>query len=323
VSATRKAVSVIVPVRNDAAGLQRCLASVREASPPAVAVEVIVVDNGSTDGSAEIARQAGSTVIVKPGERVSALRNAGAAVASGDILAFVDADHELDPGWLRSLLTLFEDPAVSAAGAPYSSPQSPTWVQRAYDALRCHPAERQDVDWLASGNLAIRRSVFESVGGFDRNLEACEDVDLCRRLRARGARLVSDPKLRSIHHGDPQTLRQLFVSELWRGRNNLQVSLRERPTLRSTVSVAIPVFQLTALVASPLVALSKGTPVPLLIGLGAFLAPSAARVAMMRSRAPLPVLNASRFAVVFDSARALALVLRKGHRRAVPQQSEQ
>src|SRR5205814_5569345 len=88
------------------------------------------------------------------------------------------------------------------------------------------------------------RSPFEAVGAFDVSLETCEDVDLCNRLRAAGYRIVSDSRLRNIHHGDPRTLWDLFEGEIWRGRDNLRVSLRGPFTWRALPGVLIPVVNL-------------------------------------------------------------------------------
>ena len=81
----------IVPVRNDAARLARCLAAITRTAGPLT--DIVVVDNGSTDESAAVARRAGAQVLVVPDASVAALRNRGAATATGEVLAFVDADR--------------------------------------------------------------------------------------------------------------------------------------------------------------------------------------------------------------------------------------
>src|ERR1043165_31145 len=76
-------VSILIPVLNDAAGLSRCLDSIRANTYPAALVEIVVADNGSVDASGEVARRAGATVVRLPGVSVAAARNRIAAVASG------------------------------------------------------------------------------------------------------------------------------------------------------------------------------------------------------------------------------------------------
>src|SRR5262245_20579621 len=95
-------VSFVVPVRNDAAGLAKCLRSIRANEQESGAIDIVVIDNGSVDGSSEVARQLGARVRVVTNARVAELRNHGARHASGDVLAFVDADHEISPDWLAA-----------------------------------------------------------------------------------------------------------------------------------------------------------------------------------------------------------------------------
>jgi hypothetical protein len=247
--ATAPPISFVIPVRNDARRLRTCLDAITRAAAVGTS-EVIVVDNGSDDGSDQVGRDAGAIVLSVPEGSVGQLRNRGAAIARGPALAFVDADNEIAPGWVSAALeNLGRDPSIVAAGAPYSAPLGGNWVQRAYDSLRSHQRGVVDTEWLGSGNLVIRRQTFERIGGFDGTLQTCEDVDLCRRVRALGLRLVADSRMRSIHHGDPQTLRAVFFGELWRGRDNLRVSVRPPVTLRVLASLAVSALQLVSLIA--------------------------------------------------------------------------
>ncbi|MGH7855711.1 MAG: glycosyltransferase, partial [Candidatus Binatia bacterium] len=131
-TAGARRLSFVVPVRNDAEGLRRCLASLSKSDFPRERMETIVADNGSVDDSQGVAREMGAIVLELPGKRVAGLRNEGATRATGEILAFVDADQEIDPMWARCALEALEEPGVAAAGAPYSPPPAPTWVQRIY-----------------------------------------------------------------------------------------------------------------------------------------------------------------------------------------------
>ena len=307
--------SFVVPVRNDAARLARCLRSI-EVATQGIPAEIIVIDNGSTDTSPEVARAAGCQVLIVPQERVGALRNRGAAVAKGEFLAFVDADHELGAGWARAALAVMIETACSAAGSPCLPPSNATWVQRSYNGFRDHGRERHVVDWLGSGNMIVRRRMFENVGGFDAGLEACEDVDLCRRIREAGGSIVSDPKLENIHHGDPASLSALFMGELWRGRNNMRVTLRERPTLRNLPSLVIPMVQL-ALFGSAVVAVATGYLLLATASAAAIFGLSLARATRVRRRTMAPVVQATAVAVTYDAARALALLLNTPTRRVI------
>lgn len=308
----------IVPVRNDVVALTRCLQSIRRHVDRATA-RVVVVDNGSCDNSAEAAQRLGADVLHLPELNVGALRNRGAASTRGDALAFVDADHELGPGWLDAALETLGRPEVAAVGAPYSPPPSPTWVQRMYDAFRDHRPGVRSVAWLGAGNLVVRASAFHEVGGFDESLAACEDVDLCQRLSRRGFTVACDPRMASIHHGDPRTLKALFKSELWRGRDNLRVTLRGPLTPASLPSIFIPAIDLIALGVIAVGMLVQSFTLPS-IALVVAIALSSLRAAKLYSRlhprSAADLVRAFLVAAVYDCARALALVTRVGHRRA-------
>ncbi|MGH7819528.1 MAG: hypothetical protein ACREQ9_07135, partial [Candidatus Binatia bacterium] len=224
-------------------------------------------------------------------------------------------------GWIRSIVEDLGEPAVAAAGAPYEPPHGATWVQRVYDSLRDHRPGRRDVRWLGSGNLAVVRSRFVEVGGFSEALATCEDVDLCFRLRERGFRILSDSRVRSVHHGDPRTIGELFRSELWRGRSNLAVSLRSRPRAGDLPSILMPIGFLGSLA---LVALGIAT-TPFggaswaaagLAGIGVVTGLRTARM-VANSAAPPPagILRVLVVAAVYEAARALALVIDVRHRR--------
>ncbi|HUQ87449.1 MAG TPA: glycosyltransferase [Vicinamibacterales bacterium] len=312
----RPLVSFVIPVKNDAARLRRCLESILNNDHPRELIEMIVIDNGSTDGSGRVARECGAVVLQCSQGSVAELRNRGARAALGTILAFVDADHEIDPHWISTAIEVLSTPNVVATGAPYIAEPSANWVQQQYDGLRDRPATREDVTWLGSGNLAVVRAAFQSIGGFNADLTACEDVDFCNRLIARGYRIVADPALRSVHFGDPRTLKALFFGELWRGRDNIRVTVRGPRTFRNFRSALIPAGQLLALTGC-IIALAMGWRWPAVAALLVALAPAAARAAMILRRKLRPTISgaaqAFAVAVVFDAARALALVARATH----------
>src|SRR5262245_25401524 len=106
--------SVVIPVKNDATRLRACLASIATVAGSA-SPEVIVADNGSSDDSPAVASAAGARVMTVPDVPVGELRNIAARSASGAVLAFIDADHELKPGWFEAATDTFRDPSVAAA----------------------------------------------------------------------------------------------------------------------------------------------------------------------------------------------------------------
>lgn len=310
-------VSFVIPVRNAARALDRCLLSI--ASSVDDTVEIIVVDNGSTDDSVAVAARHGARVLAEPSRRVGGLRNAGAREAKGSILAFVDADHELAGGWLEACRNAFHDPAVGAAGRLCDPPNPGTWVQRSYACLRNRTPLMSLVDWLGAGNLAVRRDAFEQAGGFDESLEACEDVDLCRSLRSCGWHLLNVPGMGSIHYGDPERLGQVFRGELWRGRNNFRVTLRGPVSVRDLPSVLMPIALLALLVSIvPLTLALPWTgivPLALTVLIAAGIIGLRAVVMAVRGgvRSPLQWAACVAVAASYEAGRALAPLSRASH----------
>ena len=316
-------VSFVIPVKNDATRLRRCLGSIGR-SQAADRSEILVIDNGSTDDSVAVARAAGAHVIVVPEGRVAQLRNEGSAAARGDLLAFVDADHELGPGWLSAAVETMQPRDVGAAGALYLAPPDGTWVQRMYGALRGRTVGQSEARWLGSGNLVVRRSAFEALGGFDVTLESCEDVDFCERLRAAGWRLLADERLVSIHHGDPASLIKLFRAERWRGRDNLRIMMRHGLTPRDVPSVLAPIVIASSAVVAVLavIAIAFARPpaiVALITAVVAILGLCGVRglrvAASGRARTIPAFVQAMTVGATYELARAAAIVSRASHHR--------
>lgn len=314
----RPSISFVVPVRNDAERLRACLARIRESTPTGIGIEIVVADNGSTDASPRVARNAGARLLELPGLRVGELRNRAARAATGDILAFVDADNEIQSEWIDAAIDALSSRSIAAVGAPYHAPSPGTWVQRCYDRLRKHPTSREPAEWLGSGNMAVRRAAFEEVGGFDVDLETCEDVDLCRKLRAAGYALVADHRMKNVHHGDPSTLGQVFSGELWRGRDNVRVSLRRPVSGRTLASAVLPVANLVAFVTvliGPVVGGDVALGLSLTAGLFLLLVIGLRASAMARDARAADWLRACAVAAAYEAGRALALTGWFGYRR--------
>ena len=312
--------SIVIPARNAAADLERCLRAInRSVAVAATEVDVIVADNGSRDETTDVARRQDARVLHVPDVAVSAVRNRAVQALETPIVAFVDADQEVSAGWVEAAVLGLSIQDIDAVGAEYRSPPSPTWVQRAYDALRRRPSGRCEATWLPCGNLVVRRDVFLAVGGFDETLETCEDVDLCRRFHAAGRRVVAEPDLVSVHHGDPRTLWALFRGEMWRGRDNLRVTLRSPRDLRSIASALQLLMTVAAAVATLAVSLVwPHLAVPSVAAFVAFLLlasmPRSLQMwSRMRPRSIAAFFQTAAVALTFDAARAVALLTRATH----------
>jgi len=234
-------VSIIIPAFNEIRRLPACLESIKRLDYPRELTEVIVIDNGSTDGTCDMAEKSGATVLVDKTKNVSGLRNLGALKATGDILGFVDADCTVSRDWLNRAVVYFEKTDIAAWGSPPSVPLGATWVQRAWYLVRKKDREIQDVNWLESMNLFVRRDQFLSIGGFNENLVTCEDADFSFRI-AKYGRIVSDSRIAAVHLGEASTVREFLKKEVWRGQGNLRGLFSHGLLLRELLSFSIPIY---------------------------------------------------------------------------------
>jgi GT2 family glycosyltransferase len=184
--------SVVVCTYNGSATLRECLEGLTRLEYPDF--EVIVVDNGSTDNSAEIASEFPFRLIQTGQTGLSAARNAGLDAATGDVVAYIDDDAYPDPFWLHYLAEVFRDPNCAAAGGPNLPPPDDGWLADCIADSPGGPAHvlltDRDAEHLPGCNLAIRADRLREIGGFDKIFRtAGDDVDVCWRLSDRGWRL--------------------------------------------------------------------------------------------------------------------------------------
>lgn len=193
-------IAFIVPAHDEAPLIGACLDAIRAAAAGR-AHEVVVVDDASTDGTADVARSRGARVLPVSHRHIAATRNAGARASRGDVLVFVDADTRID----RALL----DDAMDALGAGAAGGgcavrfDAARWHERAFTALLMRVFRATGI---APGCfLFCTRAAFDAAGGFDERLYAAEDVALSRALAKRGRFVIlrrhattSDRKLRTF-----------------------------------------------------------------------------------------------------------------------------
>lgn len=195
-------ISIIVPVYNGERFLRRGLEPLIRSG-----YEVIVVDDCSTDKSAEISRQMGATVLHMPRQSgPAAARNQGAQVARGEILFFVDADVVLQSDSLERVADNFvKNPDIAAVFGSYDDdPAEVNFVSQYKNLLHHFVHQHSSIDavtfWAGCG--AVRREVFLAVGGFNSDQyprPAIEDIELGYRMRARGYRILLDKQLQAKH----------------------------------------------------------------------------------------------------------------------------
>ncbi|KPK00673.1 MAG: hypothetical protein AMK71_08060 [Nitrospira bacterium SG8_35_4] len=234
-------VTVIIPAKNEEACIGNCIESINRNEYPSERYEVIVVDNGSSDSTVSIAKSHGAEVAIKPGVNVSALRNLGASMAKGSVLAFIDADCTVASDWLAEAEKYFKRDDVVCFGSTPGIPDNPTWVQRTWALARLKKEEEVETAWLESMNMFVKKEFLQKIGGFNERLETCEDVDISYRL-SRYGRIISDTNIRAVHHGEARDIREFFVKEKWRGKGNYPGIFAHALRIDEMPSVILPFY---------------------------------------------------------------------------------
>ena len=223
-------VTVVIPVRDGAAVIGACLDAIasQRAAPP---YDIVVVDNGSSDGTASIVcgHPAGARLVSEPRPGSYAARNTGIAAATGQIVAFTDADCTPDPGWLAAACAAIDTGADIIGGriAMHRSPR-PTVAER-YD--RAVYLRQEDLvlhhGWAVTANLVVRRSVFDVVGCFDATLPSGGDREFCLRAAAAGYPVAYAADVMVGHR--PRTR----MREIWRVNRRIGSGFRRSLDVRA------------------------------------------------------------------------------------------
>jgi glycosyltransferase involved in cell wall biosynthesis len=309
-------VSVVIPALNEERFLGRCLESLTRLEFPQDALEVIVVDNGSTDGTLTIAHSFAQLlnlkILEKKGASIAALRNLGAAASTGDLLAFLDADCMVPSCWLTAASEVARTPGWGVVGAPYLIPDDSSWVARIWYRHQ-HRQMRGEVPFVGACNLIISRRAFAQTGGFDPTLETNEDYEFCRRVAANGLSIVTFPPAAVVHLGNPQSLASFFRRERWHGKHVFRVFLRSLSKLPNARAVAYALYTLVCVIGAAgggIEAMLGGSPLLLTCSLTALLgAPLILSLrATISSRAWSDVLPLAVLFFTYGIARALCLL---------------
>ena len=196
-------ISVVVCTYNGSRTLRECLAGLRDLDYPDY--EVIVIDDGSTDGSAAIARQFPCRLVSTENRGLSRARNSGLELATGSIVAYIDDDAYPDPHWLRHLATAFRHSTHAGMGGPNLPPPGDGWIAECVASAPGNPVHilvsDHEAEHVPGCNMAFRKAALEAIGGFDPQFRvAGDDVDLCWRLTDAGFTLGFSPAAVVWHH---------------------------------------------------------------------------------------------------------------------------
>ena len=212
--------SVVVPAYNAASDLSQCLASLAASTVPPL--ECIVVDDGSTDDSVNIATEHGAKVLSTNGRCGPArARNLGAKAAQGEIVIFLDADVCVYPDTISKIIAEFmSDPELDAVMGSYDrSPSAQNFMSLYRNLMHSfvhhHSSRKATTFWSGCG--AIRRQVFLDAGGFDENhyhAPAIEDIELGYRLARANRKLALNPDIQ-VKHLKSWSLRKVIETDFY------------------------------------------------------------------------------------------------------------
>jgi len=221
--------SIIIPAYNSEGTIKLCLNSILRNKFIRNQYEIIVIDNFSKDNTPKVLQKFNVKVIRSKGN-VPELRNLGAKHAQGKVLAFLDSDCEVANNWLEIAYKQFkkDNTTIGCVGNYYSLPSKFSWIAK----IRTKTSREKNADWFPGGNLFISKDRFNEMDGFDKDLNLCEDQDICLRLAKKGYRIIKDPKLLCIHYGMPSNTLDFIKKETWHKMNLLKLCRKHDYTKR-------------------------------------------------------------------------------------------
>lgn len=242
-------VSIIIPTFNGASRIANCLEALLPQTA-AIDAEILVVDDGSTDGTAGVVSRYSSVRLVSQANAgPAAARNRGALEAKGSIILFTDDDCVPTSDWLAAMTQPFEDPAMVGVKGAYRTRQKALvarFVQADYEDRYRLMATLPEIDFIDTYAAAFRRDRFLEMNGYDTSFPvACaEDIELSYRMSERGWKMKFVPTA-IVYHTHPATLWQYLKKKykfaFWR-----MLALRKNPkkTLKDSHTPQIMKFQL-------------------------------------------------------------------------------
>jgi glycosyltransferase involved in cell wall biosynthesis len=231
--------SVVIAALNNEATIGRTLSSVSSNKFPKDNFEVILVDNGSTDNTVQVAKRYPVKIYSYAKRGQGAARNFGVTKARGEIICFTDSDVVVAEDWLERISDFFRNhPYADGVGGPIFAPlrEHVNDLQKLEGELyakthdfpkcmmKCEFREKRNA--LYSANCAYRRNVLVSSGGFDESGLDAVDIDLCWKLILRGKRLMFDPELKAFHLGFPSSLKGVFKQQFRWGESEARLKMK-------------------------------------------------------------------------------------------------
>jgi len=270
-------VSVVVPVYNGESTIKKCLDSIMALDYPLEKLEVITVDDGSTDKTMSILKNYPVKLIPKDHGGYPSTMNAGLRVAIGEIRVIVDADTYVEKDWLKKILEEFKDDKVGiVSGYVATKPDAKFWArivgfesEDRYDQMKS-----KYVDFITSTSTAYRKGVFDQVGLFNEVLKRGSDEDLAQRASKAGWKIVLK-KEALCYHDWSSSVKKYFRKQMANTIYEINNFLRHPELLRGREqhppSLYVPMFLVGLILLTPLWFLFNFVLVSLLAFLGLIL----------------------------------------------------
>jgi glycosyltransferase involved in cell wall biosynthesis len=245
-------ISVVVPVLNGMRFLPITLPTLLAAGRRVGSIELIYVDNGSTDGSREFLRSwesKGLKTHEVEGGTIAGMRNRGARQSSGTYLSFIDSDCSVPENYFEEAIDVLRSTGAAATGCEIHVPEHPHWLEAAWHDLHYFGRDRF-VPYLNSGNFFVSRAAFQSVGGFREDMVTGEDAEIGQRLVLAGHRIFASPRVKAIHLGNPKSIREFYRRNVWHGLGMFGTVSRknlDRPTAMLAIHLLATILGIVAL----------------------------------------------------------------------------
>ncbi len=229
-------VSIIVPVYNGEITIEDCIESILALSFPRDDVELLLIDNASSDNTSSILeRYRDRAVVLHETKRgPAAARNRGLSSAKGDIVAFTDADCVVDRDWLTRIIAPLRDPLVGIVGGTILATKPCNAIAEFGERIHDHrmAIEYYSPPYAITMSWASPRSIFEKVGLFDEDLLRCEDCDLSYRIVGAGYSIVHEPAA-VVYHRNEQSLGGLIAEGYSHGYHSIPLLKKHEEFVRT------------------------------------------------------------------------------------------
>jgi len=225
-----KTISVIIPAYNSEKTILKCLEALHKQTLPPL--EIIVVNDSSTDRTVELSKNLAIVVCNKFGKGAGGARNTGASIASGSILAFTDSDCIPPPDWLEKISNAFKEEGIEAVAGGYSGHEGKNFISN-FAFLELVHRRRNFPDYVktaVSNNLAISRELFDKVGGFPEFFSGATAEDLIISFHISRFTKIRWLKNNGIRHHFPNTI-CAYLNQQYRFGRDAVVAYKKFPEL--------------------------------------------------------------------------------------------